>query len=715
MTSKISCTKLILEDIRHRGWTAALTCTVLFLMMPVYALLYLRSYSQSLSDPYVFENVSDSFPGLFTGYSMTIVSVALAAVAILCALTGFSYIHSRERLDFFHSLPITRTRWFSSTYLAGLIILIVPYLICAALTVGVGAAEGIMTAETASRSVQSALGGLLGIIVIYNASIFAVILTGRTVTGLLASLTVVVYPLVVLTVFSLLQSTYFDSFYAAGEPLANTLSRYLSPAGIFVTLARTGAHGDLSLSCLLAAIVMSAALAAVSLILYRVYPSEAAGNSIAFSVLAPIVKVLICIPTALFVGVMVPEIMAIPGTTVILPLSLAAAVLLCIIVEFVYHMDFKKLLINWRSSLISIAGVVIVICIFQFDLPGYDTYLPDEDKIESISFRPNAFDQYFSYPDEYLSDSDYTASPDVTLGIFAPKEAKDILYKLAQSGISNFKNGITTDSIYNDSESDAARDYTCTVFRYKLSGGHTVVRQYVISREEASQALEQLLEYEDYKRALFPIFHVDKSRVTGISLSDAYASPASLTMSAAQRQELLGAYEKDVLGMTSETLLNESPLAEFFLEMSDTADASSPDSAGTSSAYSDNWSQVSVSMFYIYPGYTNTLKLLEDYGYSIRTEINPADVSSVTLTLCADSIQSGKYSDMLSALSDTASISQYDIDGGTSITAYSEEDISLILNSVTPYQNKLLDDSIRSGDYMDIDYNNEPSGGISLE
>ena len=39
MISKISYIKLIREDIRHRGWLAALSGVLLFLSMPVYTLI----------------------------------------------------------------------------------------------------------------------------------------------------------------------------------------------------------------------------------------------------------------------------------------------------------------------------------------------------------------------------------------------------------------------------------------------------------------------------------------------------------------------------------------------------------------------------------------------------------------------------------------------------------------------------------------------------
>ena len=48
MTSKISSyIKLIRSDIRHRGWLAALSCTIFFLLMPVYIMLYLSTYTEN--------------------------------------------------------------------------------------------------------------------------------------------------------------------------------------------------------------------------------------------------------------------------------------------------------------------------------------------------------------------------------------------------------------------------------------------------------------------------------------------------------------------------------------------------------------------------------------------------------------------------------------------------------------------------------------------
>lgn len=64
MTSKISSyIKLIRSDIRHRGWLAALSCILFFLLMPVYIMLYLSAYTENAS------KLIEYFPGLLNGNS----------------------------------------------------------------------------------------------------------------------------------------------------------------------------------------------------------------------------------------------------------------------------------------------------------------------------------------------------------------------------------------------------------------------------------------------------------------------------------------------------------------------------------------------------------------------------------------------------------------------------------------------------------------------
>ena len=53
----------------------------------------------------------------------------LIVAAVVLAASGFSYLHSKKKTDFFHSLPISREMLYTVTCLDGILYLAVPYLV----------------------------------------------------------------------------------------------------------------------------------------------------------------------------------------------------------------------------------------------------------------------------------------------------------------------------------------------------------------------------------------------------------------------------------------------------------------------------------------------------------------------------------------------------------------------------------------------------------
>ena len=103
MISKISYIKLIREDIRHRGWLAALSGVLLFLSMPVYTLIYLDSYSE---DPEVLKEFADTFSGFINGYNSAFLIILIGILAFAVGISGFQFMHKKEKLDFYHGLAL---------------------------------------------------------------------------------------------------------------------------------------------------------------------------------------------------------------------------------------------------------------------------------------------------------------------------------------------------------------------------------------------------------------------------------------------------------------------------------------------------------------------------------------------------------------------------------------------------------------------------------
>ena len=97
MISKISYIKLIREDIRHRGWLAALSGVPLFLSMPVYTLIYLDSYSE---DPEVLKEFADTFSGFINGYNSAFLIILIGILAFAVGISGFQFMHKKKNLIF---------------------------------------------------------------------------------------------------------------------------------------------------------------------------------------------------------------------------------------------------------------------------------------------------------------------------------------------------------------------------------------------------------------------------------------------------------------------------------------------------------------------------------------------------------------------------------------------------------------------------------------
>lgn len=695
MMSEISFIKLIREDIRHRGWFAALSAIALFLLMPAYSLLYLDGQGMFQNKANIDEYIQEAFSGLINGNTFIPLCAAIFALAMLAAMSGFAFIHSREQLDFYHSLPLRRERWFAVPYISGLVMFAVPYLLCALLTTTAGYISGTCTVSMLGDCAIAAAGGLIAFLVIYHTAILAMMLTGRIVTQILAFCVLAVYPYLMLTLVSAMKELFFESYCTDASSFIDRLARYVSPGTLFIRITQAFPHWyTITPGLTAAAVVMIILLLAASYILYLFYPSESAGNSLAFSGTAPILKVIISVPAALWFSIFVQSFTGVNGTRWIVIISLLSVLLLNGIIEFVYTQDIRLIFKNRISSAVSVGCTAVILCIFGFDLTGYDTYIPDRDKIEAVYLTPDTFNYYFRYPESYdelnrKRAESFTDTP----------EAIDAVYSLAGSGIANLEKDIDSDELYDFPESGQER-YTSAEFQYRLSSGRIVSRRYVVDTEQTLDTLEVLCQDETYRKNIFPIFHIDNDDVRSISLLDFRGFPVEMELNEEERNELLDKYRQDVLH-TGIRLLNDTiPEGELYLYIHSPS-ASDTDTVNVTSQYSPdvNENDIPVDSFYIYDSYTEALEWLKEHGFTLDRSLHADEVRSVSFYLSEDALDNGKYDSVLSRLS-----SEYTPDELTSVvTLENPEDIQVILEHVQWNPGGIVSTTSSDG-WVDIEY-----------
>lgn len=646
MTSKISYSKFIKEDIRHRGWLAALSCVFLLLSVTVSTMLLLET---SLSSELSFDNpnraeqlmvIRNTFPAMLNGSYNMFPLLLILLLGVLAAVTGFSYLHSKEKTDFYHSLPLSRQQLFAISYLSGLLIFAVPYLAAGLLTILAGSVYGIVTASVLGKSLLAMLGGILGFLLLYHLTLFAMMLTGKIVTGILAAATLFVYGSIAGALARNLASYFFSTYHAQNAWLSDMLYGFRSPLEIlgqilggttyfdnqyhsanamtYYTLRFFNVSDTRSLAAILAVTVtVLAATLFLSVLVYKKRPSEAAGNALAFPWTAPFIKVMISVPTALFLGLLIGSMYGSGAKWVIL-ISILMVILLCALIEFIYHMDLRQLFSGKVSSILSFLAVAGILCILHFDVFGYDTWLPEESSLESMALDISQIYSYFCYPNTVAYNVNQPLNPNLLEDEDSQLQDFSAIYELAQEGVENQR------ANFNETGNQDAEEAVSISIRYNKKSGKSVYRIYTVRKEHALTALSALCQDESYRKKLFPIFYVDYDSVSAVRLTDVYQRPELLELTRAQQDALLDAYKQDVIKADIRDLQYEMPAGELSLDIPETMQPGI-------SVYSSKYN-ITLPNFYLYESYENSLALLEKYGYTIRQRIDPEDVAQVTLS-----------------------------------------------------------------------------------
>lgn len=241
--------------------------------------------------------------------------LVLCPYAIVCAVCCFGYLHRTRSAYMLHAFPVSRGILFRTNLISGLLFMAVPWTaICGIdlLLASMLQAESIVLLLGAL--LQSYALGLLTYLFFYGLAVFCMNMTGRAVHGvllycLLNYLPVVLEGLTRLLIEPLLYGYDFSSTerLTALSPAINLLlvvSNLSAPSnsGAFFTSAvlRTRLTGLWIYEGVIAAV--GAALMALAWCLYRRRRMESCGEAIAFPFARPIVKYLMTLLSALFIG-----------------------------------------------------------------------------------------------------------------------------------------------------------------------------------------------------------------------------------------------------------------------------------------------------------------------------------------------------------------------------------------------------------------------------
>ena len=643
MTSKSSFFDLLKENFKRRTWTVALSALFFMFYFPIGTLLmsdmYLKSsHLMKAADlARAKRHIYNEFINMHqsSGYSIVI---WLGILAFIMAFTGFAYLHESKKTDFYHSLPISRPKLFAVNVTNSIIIIAVPYFITAMLSAVIAAARSGYTDcyLIALTSFVQCLGFFL---LTLMTAVLAVMLTGSRLVGIFGTGIFFFWGPVIITLTFAYISTYFRTYYAQQDSIENLI---LVSSPLFWAFS----YGDISITVrTISAYIIAALMYFINMKLYMMRPSEAAGQAMVYKITKTPIKVIIVIPTALSCGLIFNQMMNGSDVWTLFAIVSGCIIIHCI-VEIIYNLDFKKLFMHKIVLAGCLIGSLAIFAFFRFDISGFDSYMPDASKVNSAGIFSNGIENMYSSEDDIVLNENYD-----NVYIDIKTSDKSIVDRMMLTNISALQDiamvGIEdtaanknhdTDYIYaNTADQDGACMSTVLV-GWHLSSGKTVYRQYYMDLKNVSEQLESIIDSDEFREGTYPILADDISKsadLKGVNYNDALGfhhisfNGAKGDELIKQMEQLYTTYKSELSGLNADIRRNENPIIT--IQFKDSYIQSLADTIRkTNGGY---FGQLNYTQYYpVYPSFTKTLALLNEYGVNINEVLNADDINTIVIS-----------------------------------------------------------------------------------
>lgn len=605
MTSKISCIKLIKEDLRQRTWLIAILSTVTFLFQPLMLIIGINEKTNWINTVTPGFTMKDFKFWLFNfmGFNNNALVFCVILFAILCGVSGFYYLHSKEKLNLIHSLPIRRERLFFIQFVSGFLIFLIPFTLNLLVSMLSISFQGYMSLELLKVSFTAFGIHVLFFLLLYTLTVFSMIMTGKLLIGLIVTLSLFSYGTLIVALFRLLAIRFFSTYFLKVDAYWFSWFKSLyittdgadglsSPLLAYISTLNQMSDQTVPYKLILFSVIGTIVFLLLGIFLYRLRPTETAGKPIAFPKAESVLKILLSIPLGICAAFYLDSLAnQTSNNIVIFILAILCTFIFAIVIEFIYTMDLKHLFAKKGALLLSVILAFGITAIYKFDLFKYDNYIPKKNEIESIAIYMDDFNTRFYCP--------ITSNVQSTKDFLDSSALKDFgpVYQLAQKGASLFDMTDETAQYVN--------------LKYNLKNGRSVYRMYLINETDVQNCSKYLLNNQQYKEALFQTNLYSSLDFQYVEVTDIYQSTSKLNISAAQMKTLLDIYQKDLVNASYFDLTSQFP-------------------SGTINFAPKNSSDTY--MRPLFCSFTNTYDYLKELGYDLPTKIESDNVQRIEAT-----------------------------------------------------------------------------------
>ena len=591
MTSKTSFFNSLREDVRHRIWVPSLACVV-FLLGLIFSTLTIQDLSFQAStgiDSYLTARLVNQITCMYDHKNFLLTIVAVTG-AIICGMQGFSYLTSKCQLDFYHSLPLKREKFFLIRWCNGVLFYAVPALVFSVLSCIMLAAFGFFSAPVLFSVVTGFLHNLLIFLLVYHSAILACMVTGNILVSLGLLGILFIYTFAITKLVPTFMSVYYDTYTNFSSGLAEYLN-YLAPGWLIINLFNAPTVGLYVFT-----IIFAAALLAVSVLLYCMRSSEAAGKAIAFPRFRSVLRVLVVIPVALYIGLAFGQLA--PGFSAFWSIFglLVFLVLTHAILEVIFDFDIHSAFHHKKEMLSCAVFCVAFTSVFLTDVLKLDEQIPSQHSVKAV-YMDLPIDNDMSY--SALKSANYVALTSYREEhAFLAGDDLDKAYDLLA-----YRSAVAqplSEEVTDDKGEERYHNVLNLNVRFVKNNGQSEYRHFQFVLEDAEAALGAVYDTATYKQGHYQILDpACKDAFSGMTVTDAAdnmmvrETTHTNLFTAKETSEFIDVLQKDVSAFTYEQLTSEIPVARVDF---------SNENTGANMQY------------YIYPSYTESIAWMKGKG-----------------------------------------------------------------------------------------------------
>ena len=316
------------------------------------------------------------------------------------------------------------------------------------------------------------------------------------------------------------------------------------------------------------------------------------------------------------------------------------------VMEIIYNQDFKKIFAKKIELLVLIIISIFIAAAFQFDIFGYDSYIPSASQIKSTAVISNLLEsnseQYYNkveISDGYYNDSfvdvDYASDSKIEADLIKKMDIqnKDAVLELARQGIEAAKYDL---ELYGN--------FDKVLISYKLKNGRTVGRVYYVDLDQSTSGLSSIYADENYKKSSYPILSENPENIVSVDFNGIMDNDTHIVFHDDElKKKFVETYKKELMNLDYETKLKSYPFASIrfnndFMEGALRKYAGFNYTSDSTTAVNSKWENVyansleSVGFYPIYPEFKETLALLKEMDVEVIYKFPAEYVESIDVS-----------------------------------------------------------------------------------